>query len=135
MGLIAGFLPVSARDRDPRASRAYMWRVGYVFRGIQMSLDLMEGGGPALSKPQLSNRHTLPRTPLGGLCRFEIHREEQVMVTSTQFCGGDWRSRLCSHRGNVLAEGRGFASEKDCREAITILKDKAGMATVTLTTN
>jgi uncharacterized protein YegP (UPF0339 family) len=87
---------------------------------------------PPLHKVQPPTRHVLPRIALAGLCRFEIHREDEVMVTSTQFCGGDWRWTLCSSRGQVLAEGAGFSSERDCRAAIATLKDKAAMASVML---
>ena len=66
------------------------------------------------------------------LCEFKIHREDEVSVTSTQFCGGDWQWQLCSSRGHVLAGAGGFASERECQEAVTMLKNKAASASVTV---
>ena len=66
------------------------------------------------------------------LCEFRIHREEEVSVTSTRFCGGDWQWQLCSARGHVLAAAGGFGSELECREAVTMLKNKAAVASVTV---
>jgi uncharacterized protein YegP (UPF0339 family) len=54
------------------------------------------------------------------------------MVSSTQFCGGDWQWQLCSSRGQVLAKSGGFRTERECREAIATLKNYAAMASVTL---
>jgi uncharacterized protein YegP (UPF0339 family) len=88
---------------------------------------------PAVLPPvPLSKQPARVRSAAVDLCRFEIHREDEVMVTSTQFCGGDWQWQLCSSRGDVLAEAGGFGSERECREAITTLKDNASTATVTL---
>ena len=64
------------------------------------------------------------------LCEFKIHREEEVSVTSTLFCGGDWRWQLCSSGGDVLAGAGGFGSEGECREAVAILKNRAASASI-----
>jgi uncharacterized protein YegP (UPF0339 family) len=64
--------------------------------------------------------------------RFEIHREEEVSITSTLFCGGDWQWQLCSLEGNVLAEAGGYRSERACRAAISAIKEEAGSASVQL---
>ena len=65
-------------------------------------------------------------------CEFKIHREDEVRVTSTLFCGGDWRWQLCSSGGHVLAQAGGFASERECCEAIAMLKNNAATAIVTV---
>ena len=65
-------------------------------------------------------------------CEFKIHREDEVPVTSTLFCGGDWRWQLCSSGGHVLAKAAGFASERECREAVAMLKNNAAKAIVTV---
>ena len=63
-------------------------------------------------------------------CEFKIYREEEVSVTSTLFCGGDWRWQLCSSRGFVLARAGGFATERECRDAVAMLKNNAAQASV-----
>src|SRR5687767_220985 len=63
---------------------------------------------------------------------FEIHREEEVSVTSTRFCGGDWWWQLCSASGDVQAEAGGYLSEAACRSAIASIKAEAGLASVRL---
>jgi uncharacterized protein YegP (UPF0339 family) len=100
-------------------------------RGWAVSVDLAVG--PVSSDTHQSRReagYAVPRYAPRELCRCEIHREEEVMVSSTQRCGGDWQWQLCSSQGSVLAEGKGFGSEHECRDAVAILRDKAGMAAV-----
>ena len=110
-----------------------MRSAGYVSRSRQVNAQLMIGPSNSISlKRQLPSRHSLPRNAEGELCRFEIHCEDHVMVSSTQFCGGDWQWQLCSSRGQVLAESGGFRSERECRDAIATLKNNAAMASVTL---
>jgi len=110
-----------------------MRSAGYVSRSRQVNAELKIGPSNSIShKRPLPSRHSLPRNTEGEVCRFEIHREEHVMVSSTQFCGGDWQWQLCSSRGQVLAEAGGFRSERACREAIATLKDNAAMASITL---
>lgn len=53
-------------------------------------------------------------------------------VTSTLFCGGDWRWQLCTSGGQVLTKAGGFASERECREVVAMLKDNAAKAIVTV---
>ena len=110
-----------------------MRSAGYVSRSRQVNAQLkIEPSNSIALKRPLPSRHSLPRNAEGEVCRFEIHREDQVMVSSTQFCGGDWQWQLCSSRGQVLAEGGGFRSERECRDAIATLKNNAAMASVTL---
>jgi uncharacterized protein YegP (UPF0339 family) len=60
--------------------------------------------------------------------RFEVYRAEEVSITSTQFCGGDWRWRLRSAAGATLAKGDGYASERACRKAVIALRSYAHTA-------
>jgi uncharacterized protein YegP (UPF0339 family) len=57
--------------------------------------------------------------------RFEIFREEEVQVSSTQFSGGDWRWRLADPTGKTLVEGIGYRSERACKVAVALLRDRA----------
>ena len=57
--------------------------------------------------------------------RFEIFREEEVQVSSTQFAGGDWRWRLADPTGKTLVEGIGYRSERACKVAVALLRDRA----------
>ena len=84
--------------------------------------------------PAIVGPHTFNRSEVITGCEFKIHREDEVPVTSTLFCGGDWRWQLCSSGGRVLAEAGGFASERECREAVAMLKDNAAKAIVTVNT-
>ena len=59
---------------------------------------------------------------------FEIYCQDRVSVTSTLFCGGDWRWALRAPTGLVLAQGRGFHSEADCLEAIAALRKHSALA-------
>jgi uncharacterized protein YegP (UPF0339 family) len=64
-------------------------------------------------------------------CTFEVYRADEVRMTSTQFGGGDWHWRLSDADGQVLLDTGGYASERECRDAIAILQENAGWATVT----
>ena len=64
-------------------------------------------------------------------CKFEVYRADEVRMTSTQFGGGDWHWRLSDADGQVLLDTGGYASELECRDAIAILQENAGWATVT----
>lgn len=90
------------------------------------------GSGAASGELEIVNSRTFNRHEESLLCQFKIHREEEVSVTSTLFCGGDWQWQLCSSRGQVLAGASGFGSERECREAVTMLKNKGAMASVTV---
>ena len=63
-------------------------------------------------------------------CNFEIYRADEVRMTSTQFSGGDWHWRLSDAEGLSLLDAGGYASERECRSAITILKENAGFARI-----
>lgn len=88
--------------------------------------------GAASGKSEIVNSPIFNRHEEGLLCQFNIHREEEISVTSTLFCGGDWQWQLCSPRGHVLDWAGGFASEYECRESVAMLKNKAAMASVTV---
>ena len=51
-------------------------------------------------------------------------------MTSVLFAGGDWHWRLCDPAGEVLVDAGGYCDERTCREAITLLKDRAAHAAV-----
>ena len=61
-------------------------------------------------------------------CFFEIYREEEVSVTSTLFCGGDWHWRLVDAEAHILVEAGGYNSERKCRRAVSILQGNASLA-------
>ena len=90
------------------------------------------GSAPGSGQPEIRVPRPFDRSAESLLCEFKIHREEEISVTSTRFCGGDWQWQLCSSRGHVLAGAGGFASERECREAVAMLKNKAAMASVTV---
>lgn len=60
--------------------------------------------------------------------KFEVYRADEVQVTSTQFVGGDWRWRLADIDGATLVEGGGYRSERACRVAVSLLRDRAKAA-------
>lgn len=62
------------------------------------------------------------------VCHFEVMRDDQVRVSSTQFCGGLWSWRLCGMAGDVLAQSIGYATEADCRRALAQLRRHAAGA-------
>jgi uncharacterized protein YegP (UPF0339 family) len=64
-------------------------------------------------------------------CTFEVYRADEVRMTSTQFSGGDWHWRLSDSDGQILLDTGGYASERECRNAIAILQENAGWAIVT----
>ena len=66
-----------------------------------------------------------------GECRFEIFRTDEERTTSTLFSGGDWRWRLVTTEGALLAEAAGYPNEQLCRAAVLVLKRRAGTAPVT----
>lgn len=72
-----------------------------------------------------SNRlHVAPEEHL----HFDIRRENEVRISSTQFCGGTWRWRLCSCDGTVLAASAEYQREEACRAALAIVRRHAGTA-------
>jgi uncharacterized protein YegP (UPF0339 family) len=64
---------------------------------------------------------------------FDVYREDEVRMTSTQFCGGDWHWRLSDANGLILLDTGGYASEHECRNAISILQENAGWASLSAT--
>lgn len=50
--------------------------------------------------------------------KFEVIREEEVSVSSTQFCGGTWSWYLSSPSGKILAQSRCYQREEDCQTAL-----------------
>ena len=63
-------------------------------------------------------------------CRFEIFRMDQQRMTSTRFSGGDWRWRLVTSGGLVLAKASGYPNEATCRAAVAVLQARAAGAPV-----
>lgn len=63
-------------------------------------------------------------------CRFVIFRADEQRMTSTLFAGGDWRWRLVTTGGTILAEAAGYPSESTCRLAVSILQKRAATAEV-----
>lgn len=60
---------------------------------------------------------------------FEVYRTDEMKVSSTRFCGGDWHWCLIDAAGRTLIEAGGYRTEERCREAVTILQNRAGVAT------
>ena len=63
-----------------------------------------------------------------GLFRFEVYRDEEIRVSSTQFCGGAWSWRLCTPSGQILAQSRAYEREEDCQEALSQVRRHAAGA-------
>ena len=63
-------------------------------------------------------------------CHFEIFRKDEERMTSTQFSGGDWRWRLMTTGGLILAKASGYPSETTCRAAVAVLQRRAATAPV-----
>jgi len=63
-------------------------------------------------------------------CQFEIFRKDEERMTSTLFSGGDWRWRLVTTGGLLLAEASGYPSEITCRAAVAVLQKRAATAPV-----
>ena len=61
-------------------------------------------------------------------CRFEIYREEEVRLSATRFCGGDWHWRLSDAAGQLLLDAGGYDTEGECRDAIRLLQAEAAFA-------
>jgi uncharacterized protein YegP (UPF0339 family) len=73
----------------------------------------------------------LPRNSADGVsCKFDVYRADEVRMTSTQFCGGDWHWRLSDADGLILLDTGGYANERECRNAISILQQNAGWASL-----
>ena len=62
--------------------------------------------------------------------KFEIYRSDSVRVTSTLFAGGDWHWRLANRASETLAEAGGYRTQKACREAVAVLRERAASARV-----
>lgn len=63
-------------------------------------------------------------------CRFEIFRADEERMTSTLFSGGDWRWRLVTNDGGLLAEAAGYPNEGLCRAAVLVLQRRAASAPI-----
>ena len=63
-------------------------------------------------------------------CRFEIFRADEERMTSTLFSGGDWRWRLVTSDGGLLAEASGYRNEGLCRAAVLVLQRRAASAPI-----
>jgi uncharacterized protein YegP (UPF0339 family) len=63
-------------------------------------------------------------------CRFEVFRADERAMTSTLFSGGDWRWRLVTTDGLILAEAAGYRTEGTCRAAVAVLQRRAATAAV-----
>lgn len=89
-----------------------------------------------LEHASASNDRTLDDLPedldlaASGECTFEIYREGEDRVSSTQFCGGDWRWRLVTTDGLVLAEAAGYPNQGTCEAAVQVLRKRAATAPV-----
>jgi uncharacterized protein YegP (UPF0339 family) len=62
--------------------------------------------------------------------RFDVYRTDERKVSSTRFCGGDWHWRLTDAAGRTLVDAGGYSTEAGCLEAVTILQQRAGDATL-----
>jgi uncharacterized protein YegP (UPF0339 family) len=63
-------------------------------------------------------------------CLFEIFRADEERMTSTLFSGGDWRWRLVTTEGMILAEAAGYPNEGLCRAAVLVLQRRAAAAPI-----
>ena len=70
-------------------------------------------------------------TAIEAECWFEIFRSDEERMTSILFSGGDWRWRLVTAEGVLLAEATGYPNEGLCRAAVLILKRRAATAPIT----
>ena len=78
-------------------------------------------GGPTLDEARIASEDE---------CHFEIFRKDEERMTSTLFSGGDWRWRLKTTGGLILAEASGYPNETTCRAAVAVLQKRAGTAPV-----
>jgi hypothetical protein len=69
-------------------------------------------------------------TAIEGDCLFEIFRADEERTTSTLFSGGDWRWRLVTTGGVILAEAAGYPNEGLCRAAVLVLQRRAATAPI-----
>ena len=76
----------------------------------------------AVSEGAPANRQEAPP-------HFDVYRADEMKISSTRFCGGDWHWRLIDAAGRTLVEAGGYRTEEKCREAATILHRRAGFAT------
>jgi uncharacterized protein YegP (UPF0339 family) len=61
---------------------------------------------------------------------FDVYHAESMQLTSLLWVGGDWRWRLCTENGKILAAGGGFADEAACMAAVDALRRNASCAGV-----
>jgi uncharacterized protein YegP (UPF0339 family) len=78
--------------------------------------------GAAVSRLAPANRQEAPP-------HFDVYRTDEMKVSSTRFCGGDWHWCLIDAAGRTLVEAGGYRTEERCREAVTILQRRAAFAT------
>jgi uncharacterized protein YegP (UPF0339 family) len=79
---------------------------------------------------RLDKSEPAPAVTMPG-CTFEVYRADEVRMTSTQFGGGDWHWRLADADGLIMLDTGGYASEGECLDAVAILRDNAGFASLT----
>jgi uncharacterized protein YegP (UPF0339 family) len=60
---------------------------------------------------------------------FDIYQERRVRLTSVLFSPSDWRWRLLSPSGEVLAVSQGYSSDAECRTSMEAVRAHAASAT------
>jgi hypothetical protein len=88
------------------------------------------GGGYAANDRNADAQASPQPVAQGGQGHFDIFREDEVSVSSTQFVGGGWRWRLSDGAGLIVAEAGDYPSEPQCRAAVAAIQAYAGFATV-----
>ena len=86
--------------------------------------------GPGFASPEADPEELA--AAMEGDCLFEIFRADQERMTSTLFAGGDWRWRLVTTEGVILAEAAGYPNEGLCRAAVLVLQRRAATAPIAL---
>jgi uncharacterized protein DUF1508 len=92
---------------------------------------LSHARGGYASNDQTADAAASPQpVPQRGHGHFDIFREDEVSVSSTQFVGGGWRWRLSDGAGLIVAEAGDYPSELQCRAAVAAIQAYAGFATL-----
>ena len=112
---------VDSQAKSPGAPRS-------VERGSNSAAS--EGHSPGSVSRIDGLENAAAETAPAGQCQFEIFRCDEERMTSTLFSGGDWRWRLVTSSGLVLAEASGYPNETTCRTAVTELQKRAASAPV-----
>lgn len=64
---------------------------------------------------------------------FEIVEREKSIVANFKgklMGGGDWRWRLKSENGEIIAQGDGYATRSQCEKAVAQLKQEVASAPI-----